>query len=185
MRLFEDRLLADLDEMQRKAVTAPEGPIMVFAGAGSGKTKVLTYRIAYLLSVRGIQPHRIFAVTFTNKAADEIRQRLEGLLGKAVDTIWLGTFHSACSRMLRKHGQVIGLPSNFVIYDEDDQRSLIKAIFKELDIDIDKFSVAAVQTAISNAKTEMVSPKELAEIAETQFQQVVAKVYNRYQQALS
>lgn len=185
MRLFEDRLLADLDEMQRKAVTAPEGPIMVFAGAGDGKTKVLTYRIAYLLSVRGIQPHRIFAVTFTNKAADEIRQRLEGLLGKAVDTIWLGTFHSACSRMLRKHGQVIGLPSNFVIYDEDDQRSLIKAIFKELDIDIDKFSVAAVQTAISNAKTEMVSPKELAEIAETQFQQVVAKVYNRYQQALS
>lgn len=179
-----EKFLADLDEMQWEAVTAPDGPIMVFAGAGSGKTRVLTYRIAYLLLVRRIPFHRIFAVTFTNKAADEIRQRLEALVGKAVDAMWLGTFHSACARILRQHGQAIGLPSNFVIYDEDDQRSLLKAIFKELNIDPDRFSMAAIQAAISDAKTEMVSPDELAEISETPFQQVVTKVYRRYQEAL-
>ncbi|MCX7969612.1 MAG: UvrD-helicase domain-containing protein, partial [Armatimonadetes bacterium] len=179
-----NRLLSELDEQQREAVTAPDGPIMVFAGAGSGKTRVLTYRIAYLLLERPIPPHRIFAVTFTNKAADEIRQRLELLVGKAIDAMWLGTFHAACARMLRQHGQVIGLPQNFVIYDEDDQRSLIKTIFKELNIDPDRFSVPAVQTAISDAKTEMVTPDELTEIAETPFQQVVARVYRRYQEAL-
>jgi DNA helicase-2/ATP-dependent DNA helicase PcrA len=179
-----EQILAELDEMQREAVTAPDGPIMVFAGAGSGKTKVLTYRIAYLLLVRRIPPHRIFAATFTNKAAEEMRQRLEALVGKAIDVMWLGTFHAACARMLRQHGQVIGLPSDFVIYDEDDQRSLIKAIFKELNIDPDRFSVAAIHAAISDAKTEMVSPEELLEIAETPFQQVVARVYRRYQEAL-
>jgi DNA helicase-2/ATP-dependent DNA helicase PcrA len=179
-----EQILAELDEMQREAVTAPDGPIMVFAGAGSGKTKVLTYRIAYLLLVRRIPPHRIFAATFTNKAAEEMRQRLEALVGKAIDVMWLGTFHAACARMLRQHGQVIGLPSDFVIYDEDDQRSLIKAIFKELNIDPDRFSVTAIHAAISDAKTEMVSPEELLEIAETPFQQVVARVYRRYQEAL-
>lgn len=179
-----DKLLSELDEQQREAVTAPDGPTMVFAGAGSGKTRVLTYRIAYLLLARRIPPHRIFAVTFTNKAADEMRQRLEGLVGKAIDAMWLGTFHAACARMLRQHGQVIGLPPDFVIYDEDDQRSLIKAIFKELNIDPDRFSVSAVHTAISDAKTEMVSPEELAEVAETPFQQVVARVYRRYQEML-
>jgi DNA helicase-2/ATP-dependent DNA helicase PcrA len=179
-----EQILAELDEMQREAVTAPDGPIMVFAGAGSGKTKVLTYRIAYLLLVRRIPPHRIFAATFTNKAAEEMRQRLEALVGKAIDVMWLGTFHAACARMLRKHGQVIGLPSDFVIYDEDDQRSLIKAIFKELNIDPDRFSVTAIHAAISDAKTEMVSPEELLEIAETPFQQVVARVYRRYQESL-
>jgi DNA helicase-2/ATP-dependent DNA helicase PcrA len=179
-----EQILAELDEMQREAVTAPDGPIMVFAGAGSGKTKVLTYRIAYLLLVRRIPPHRIFAATFTNKAAEEMRQRLEALVGKAIDVMWLGTFHAACARMLRQHGQVIGLPSDFVIYDEDDQRSLIKAIFKELNIDPDRFSVAAIHAAISDAKTEMVSPEELLEIAETPFQRVVARVYRRYQESL-
>jgi DNA helicase-2/ATP-dependent DNA helicase PcrA len=179
-----EQILAELDEMQREAVTAPDGPIMVFAGAGSGKTKVLTYRIAYLLLVRRIPPHRIFAATFTNKAAEEMRQRLEALVGKAIDVMWLGTFHAACARMLRQHGQVIGLPSDFVIYDEDDQRSLIKTIFKELNIDPDRFSVTAIHAAISDAKTEMVSPEELLEIAETPFQQVVARVYRRYQEAL-
>ncbi len=179
-----ERLLAELDEQQREAVTAPDGSIMVFAGAGSGKTRVLTYRIAYLLIARRIPPHRIFAVTFTNKAADEIRQRLEILVGKAIDAIWLGTFHAACARMLRQYGQFIGLPPDFVIYDEDDQRSLIKTVFKELNIDLDRFSVAAVHSAISDAKTEMVSPEELAEIAETPFQQVVARLYRRYQEAL-
>lgn len=179
-----ERILADLDEMQRKAVTAPDGPIMVFAGAGSGKTRVLTYRIAYLIEARRVPPHRIFAATFTNKAAEEMRQRLEALVGRAVDAMWLGTFHAACARMLRKHGQVIGLPLDFIVYDEDDQRSLIKSVFRELNIDPDKFSLTAVQTAISDAKTEMVSPEELLEIAETPFQQVVARVYRRYQEAL-
>jgi len=179
-----ERLLSELDERQREAVTAPEGPTLVFAGAGSGKTRVLTYRIAYLLLAKRIPAHRLFACTFTNKAAGEMRQRLESLVGKAVEAMWLGTFHALCARMLRQHGSVIGLPSDFVIYDEDDQRRLLKAIFRELDIDTDRYSVAAVQSAISDAKTQMVRPDQLAEIAETPFEQVVAKVYRRYQEAL-
>ncbi len=179
-----ERLLAALDEQQREAVTAPDGPVMVFAGAGTGKTRVLTYRIAYLMLVRRVPPHRILAVTFTNKAAEEMRQRLETLVGRAVEAMWLGTFHAACARILRQHGSAIGLSPDFVIYDEDDQRSLLKAIFKELNLDTERFSVAAVHAAISNAKNEMISPDELAEQAETPFQEVVAKVYRRYQQAL-
>jgi len=179
-----ERLLSELDEQQRAAVTAPDGPVMVFAGAGSGKTRVLTYRIAYLLLARRIPPHRLFAVTFTNKAAEEMRQRLEGLVGKAVEAMWLGTFHAACARMLRQHGQVIGLPPNFVIYDEDDQRSLLKAIFKELNLDTDRYPIAAIHAAISHAKNEMVTPDELMELAETPFQQVVGRVYRHYQEAL-
>ncbi|MFA0768055.1 MAG: hypothetical protein OXFUSZZB_001383 [Candidatus Fervidibacter sp.] len=179
-----ERLLSELDEQQREVVTAPDGPILVFAGAGSGKTRVLTYRIAYLLLAKRVPAHRILACTFTNKAADEMRQRLETLVGKAVEAMWLGTFHALCARMLRQHGSAIGLPSDFVIYDEDDQRSLLKAIFRELDIDTDRYSVAAVQSAISDAKTQMVRPDQLAEIAETPFGQVVARVYRRYQEAL-
>ncbi len=179
-----ERLLSELDEQQREVVTAPEGPILVFAGAGSGKTRVLTYRIAYLLLAKRVPAHRLLACTFTNKAADEMRQRLETLVGKAVEAMWLGTFHALCARMLRQHGSAIGLPSDFVIYDEDDQRSLLKAIFRELDIDTDRYSVAAVQSAISDAKTQMVRPDQLAEIAETPFGQVVARVYRRYQEAL-
>lgn len=179
-----ERLLSELDERQREAVTAPDGPTLVLAGAGSGKTRVLTYRIAYLLLARRVPAHRILACTFTNKAADEMRQRLETLVGKAVEAMWLGTFHSLCARMLRQHGNVIGLPSDFLVYDEDDQRSLLKAIFRELDIDTDRYSVAAVQSAISDAKTQMVRPDQLAEVAETPFQQVVARVYRRYQEAL-
>jgi DNA helicase-2/ATP-dependent DNA helicase PcrA len=179
-----ERLLSELDEQQREVVTAPEGPILVFAGAGSGKTRVLTYRIAYLLLAKRVPAHRLLACTFTNKAADEMRQRLETLVGKAVEAMWLGTFHALCARMLRQHGSAIGLPSDFVIYDEDDQRRLLKAIFRELDIDTDRYSVAAVQSAISDAKTQMVRPDQLAEIAETPFGQVVARVYRRYQEAL-
>lgn len=179
-----ERLLSELDEQQREAVAAPDGPIMVFAGAGSGKTRVLTYRIAYLLLARRVPAHRIFAVTFTNKAADEIRQRLEGLVGHAVEAMWLGTFHAACARMLRQHGLTVGLPANFIIYDEDDQRNLLKAIARDLNLDTDRYPVSAIHAAISDAKTAMVTPEELAEIAETPFQEVVARVYRRYQDAL-
>ncbi|MFA0758639.1 MAG: hypothetical protein NOOUEUKL_001305 [Candidatus Fervidibacter sp.] len=179
-----ERLLSELDERQREVVTAPDGPILVFAGAGSGKTRVLTYRIAYLLLAKRIPAHRILACTFTNKAADEMRQRLETLVGKTVDAMWLGTFHALCARMLRQHGSTVNLPSDFVIYDEDDQRSLLKAIFRELDIDTERYPVTAVQSAISDAKTQMVRPDQLAEIAETPFGQVVARVYRRYQEAL-
>lgn len=183
MKVLE-KLLFDLDETQKKAVEAKDGPIMVFAGAGSGKTRVLTYRIAYLLLERSIPSHRIFAVTFTNKAADEMKQRLEALVGKAVENMWLGTFHAACARMLRQHGQAIGLANNFLIYDEDDQRNLVKTILKELNIDSSRYPVATLQAAISDAKTEMVTPEELSEVAETHFQKVIAKVYKHYQEAL-
>ncbi len=178
------QLLSELDDDQRQAVTAPEGPILVFAGAGSGKTRVLTYRVGYLLLAKRVPTHRLLAVTFTNKAADEMRQRLQNLVGKAVEAMWLGTFHAACARMLRLHGKAIGLPSDFVIYDEDDQRGLLKSIFKELNIDTNRYSVASVRAAISNAKNEMVTPEELAEIVGTPFQRVVALVYRRYQETL-
>lgn len=179
-----ERLLSELDDDQREAVIAPDGPILVFAGAGSGKTRVLTYRVAYLLLARRVPAYRIFAVTFTNKAADEMRQRLEQLVGKAVEAMWVGTFHAACARMLRRHGQVIGLPQDFVIYDEDDQRNLVKAIFRELDISTDSYNPAGVRAAISNAKNEMVTPEELAEVAEKPFHRIVAKVYRHYQEML-
>ncbi len=178
-------LIADLDEVQREAVTAPDGPILVFAGAGSGKTRVLTYRIAYLLTARNVPAHRIMAVTFTNKAAGEMRQRLERLVGDQLQPAWVGTFHAVCTRMLRLHGSAIGLPRDFVIYDEEDQLSLVKRIMKDRDWDTSQFPASAILSAIGAAKEQQITPMQLAEIAESPFQQVIAQVYRQYQASLS
>ena len=125
-------LLNDLNPVQQEAVLETEGPLLVFAGAGSGKTKVLTYRIAYLIEEKGVQPWNIFAVTFTNKAADEMRERVERLLGKSAKGTWVSTFHSACARILRQHIERLGFKRNFVIYDGQDQERHLKTIMKEL-----------------------------------------------------
>lgn len=176
--------LSQLDERQREAVLATEGPVIVFAGAGTGKTRVLTYRVAYLTCSKGVPPSFIMAVTFTNKAANEMRERLERLVGRACEQMWIGTFHAICARMLRIHGGCVGLKSNFIIFDEDDQIALIKRIMRDLEISFDRYNPQAIQAAISEAKVNMLSPDEYGDVAQTPFAKVVATVYERYEEAL-
>ena len=126
----EERLLADLNPAQREAVTHGEGPLLVLAGAGSGKTRVLTHRIAWLLATGRARPSEILAITFTNKAAGEMRHRLYDLLGDRAKPMWIGTFHSTCARILRRYGEMIGLAPDFLIFDDDDQQKTIKALLK-------------------------------------------------------
>src|SRR5512143_979651 len=128
-------LLDDLNPVQRQAVLQTEGPLLVFAGAGSGKTRVLTYRIAYLIQEKRVPPWNILAVTFTNKAADEMRERADRLLGGTGRGAWISTFHSACVRILRRHIEPLGFQRNFVIYDDQDQERHLKRVMKELDLD--------------------------------------------------
>ena len=152
------RLLADLTEPQRQAVTHPGGPILVVAGAGSGKTRVLTRRVAYLLEVDGVAPWEILAITFTNKAADEMKRRVSELVGGRSDRMWVQTFHSACLRMLRAHSDVLGYQPGFSIYDTDEGRAEVERIMKELHIDVKGNKPRAVLSAISAAKNAMLTP---------------------------
>src|SRR5713226_3043748 len=142
-------LLADLNPPQQAAVIHPGGPLLILAGAGSGKTRVLAYRVAYLLRHQSVSPARILAVTFTNKAANEMRQRVDQLVGAAVArSIWIGTFHHICSRILRRSGDRVGVGRNFLIFDEDDQRSVIRQCLKELGLDERRFPPAVILAAI-------------------------------------
>jgi len=177
-------LLNHLNPVQQKAVLETEGPILVFAGAGSGKTRVLTYRIAYLIEERGIPPWNIFAVTFTNKAADEMRERVERLLGGSAKGTWISTFHSACARILRRHIEPLGFQRNFVIYDEQDQERHLKAMMKELELDFRMFHPRAVRAAIETLKNEGITPDQYLPDPYNIFQKRVALVYQRYQEDL-
>jgi len=177
-------LLNDLNPVQQKAVLETEGPILVFAGAGSGKTRVLTYRIAYLVQEKGILPWNIFAVTFTNKAADEMRERVERLLGGSAKGTWISTFHSACARILRQHIEHLGFQRNFVIYDEQDQERHLKAVLKELELDFRMFHPRAVRAAIESLKNEGITPDQYLPDTYNIFQKRVALVYQRYQEDL-
>ena len=177
-------LLNDLNPVQQKAVLETEGPILVFAGAGSGKTRVLTYRIAYLIQEKGIPPWNIFAVTFTNKAADEMRERVEKLLGGSAKGTWISTFHSACARILRQHIEHLGFQRNFVIYDEQDQERHLKAVLKELELDFRMFHPRAVRAAIESLKNEGITPDQYLPDTYNIFQKRVALVYQRYQEDL-
>ena len=141
-------LLQDLNPVQQKAVLETEGPLLVFAGAGSGKTRVLTYRIAYLIKEKRVPPWNILAVTFTNKAADEMRERVDHLLGASSKGTWISTFHSACVRILRRHIDVLGFHKNFVIYDEQDQERHLKTVMKELDLDFKTYPPRAFLATI-------------------------------------
>ena len=152
--------LADLNEAQREAVLATEGPILVVAGAGSGKTRVLTYRVAHLISTCGVKPNEILAITFTNKAAGEMRERLERMLGQTARAIWILTFHAACGRILRREAPRLGYRSNFTIYDQADQVRLVKQCLEELGKDPKRFSPRGIHAQISRAKNELVSPEE-------------------------
>ncbi|QQS68894.1 UvrD-helicase domain-containing protein [Candidatus Saccharibacteria bacterium] len=178
-------MLDGLNDAQKTAVTTTSGPLLLLAGAGSGKTKTLTHRIAYLLAHESIWPNQILAVTFTNKAAKEMRERLAKLLDQQITRSfmpWMGTFHAVCVRILRQHGSEIGIASNFVIYDDDDRQGLIKQAMKELSLSADMVKPRAVSAAISSAKNEMVGPEEYADVAQFPFQKSVAKLYARYEQ---
>ncbi len=177
-------LLKDLNPVQQKAVLETEGPLLVFAGAGSGKTRVLTYRIAYLIQEKRIPPWNIFAVTFTNKAADEMRERVERLLGTSGKGAWISTFHSACARILRQHIEHLGFQRNFVIYDGQDQERHLKAIMKELDLDFRMFHPRAVLSKIESLKNEGITPEQYLPDPYNIFQKRVALVYQKYQEDL-
>jgi DNA helicase-2/ATP-dependent DNA helicase PcrA len=177
-------LLKDLNPVQQKAVLETEGPLLVFAGAGSGKTRVLTYRIAYLIQEKRVPPWNIFAVTFTNKAADEMRERVERLLGKSAKGTWISTFHSACARILRQDIEHLGFQKNFVIYDEQDQERHLKAVMKELDLDFRMFHPRAVRSKIESLKNEGITPEQYLPDPYNIFQKRVALVYQRYQEDL-
>jgi DNA helicase II / ATP-dependent DNA helicase PcrA len=178
-------ILAELNPAQKEAAESIDGPILILAGPGSGKTRVITHRVAYLIKVCGINPHRIMAVTFTNKAAREMVERLQGLVSGSVQNLTLGTFHAICARILRRDGKVMGIDSGFIIYDEDDQQNLIKRALQELNLDPKKFVPRAVLSAISASKRRMLSPQDCATGSRSYFDEVVGRVYERYQQLLN
>lgn len=177
-------ILSGLNSAQKEAVQHIQGPLLILAGPGSGKTRVITHRIAYLIRTVGVSPRRIMAVTFTNKAAREMMERLEKLLGQAAQGITLGTFHAICARILRTDGAAIKLDSHFVIYDDDDQMGLIKQSLKDLNLDPKQYPPGNIASAISAAKNQSLTPAEYSERASSYFEEVVQRVYERYQQLL-
>jgi DNA helicase-2/ATP-dependent DNA helicase PcrA len=178
-------ILDGLNPAQKEAVETIEGPVLILAGPGSGKTRVIAHRVAYLIKTCGVSPHRIMAVTFTNKAAREMEERLNRLIGLAVENLTIGTFHALCARFLRRDGQTIGVDSRFVIYDDEDQISLLKRTLQELDLDPKQYAPRAISSAISAAKSRTITPKEYAKKTNSYFEEVVGRVYERYQQLLN
>jgi DNA helicase-2/ATP-dependent DNA helicase PcrA len=176
--------LADLNDAQREAVLTTEGPLLVIAGAGSGKTRVLTYRVAHLLAACGVEPNEILAITFTNKAAGEMRERIEAAVGPKARAIWILTFHAACGRILRREAPRLGYRSNFTIYDQADQIRLVRSCLEELERDPKRFVPRGIHTQISNAKNALVGPDEYASRVASFYDQTVADVYALYQRRL-
>ena len=178
-------ILKGLNNKQYEAVVQTEGPVLVIAGAGSGKTKVLTHKIAYIIQEKKALPWQILAITFTNKAANEMKERIAGLIGEDAKDLWMGTFHSICVKILRKHIDKIGFDSSFIIFDTSDQKSMIKKCLKELQIDDKQFSEKAVQAEISNIKNEMLEPDQYLVQAHEDFRkEKIAQVYSLYQKRL-
>ncbi len=179
-----DALLSGLNDPQREAVTHGEGPLLILAGAGSGKTRVLTHRIAYLIATDAAKPNEILAITFTNKAAAEMRDRAQLLVGRRIRAMWVMTFHSACARMLRAHADRLGYTRQFTIYDQADSRRLVKRCLDELGIDPKRFTPAAIQTQISDAKNKLRDADAYGRMVGSYFEQTVADVYRSYEREL-
>ena len=178
-------ILKGLNNKQYEAVVQTEGPVLVIAGAGSGKTKVLTHKIAYIIQEKKAMPWQILAITFTNKAANEMKERIANLIGEDAKDLWMGTFHSICVKILRKHIDRIGFDSSFIIFDTSDQKSMVKKCLKELQIDDKQFSEKAVQAEISNAKNEMLEPDQYLVQAHGDFRrEKIGQVYSLYQKRL-
>lgn len=175
-------MIDSLNPEQAQAVTTTDGPILVLSGPGSGKTRVITHRIAYLIKERGIAPDQILALTFTNKAANEMKERLKNLIGSSIP--WAGTFHSICSRILRADGKYLGISPSFVIYDDQDSQELVRDILKDLNLSSKNFSPNSILNSISSAKTELVLSDDYQKYVQGYFQEVVAKVYVLYEQTL-
>ncbi len=176
--------LTDLNPAQRQAVLTTEGPLLVIAGAGSGKTRVLTHRVGHLLAACGVKPNEILAITFTNKAAGEMKERVEQQLGPVARAIWILTFHSACGRILRREAERLGYRSNFTIYDSSDQLRVVKACLEELERDPKRFVPRGIHSQISNAKNQLIGPDEYAARVASFYDQTVADVYSLYQRKL-
>jgi DNA helicase-2/ATP-dependent DNA helicase PcrA len=177
-------LLEGLNEPQREAVTHGEGPLLILAGAGSGKTRVLTHRVAFLIFTGQAHPSEILAITFTNKAAQEMRGRVEGLLGGSMRRMWLMTFHAACARIMRAHAERLGYTSRFTIYDQADARRMVKRCIEEVGVDPKRFAPAAVHSQISQAKNKLLAASDCAQAIGSPFEQVLAEVYQLYESEL-
>ncbi len=181
----ESKLLAGLNPAQEDAVTAADGPLLVVAGAGSGKTRVLTHRIAWLIAEQGLSPFGLLAITFTNKAAAEMKERVGALVGPVAQRMWVSTFHSACSRILRREAPVLGYRSGFTIYDQSDAVRLTDYVRRDMDLDPKRFPPRRLHAAISTLKNELIGPAEAAERAESMSDRRVADVYREYQKRLA
>jgi DNA helicase-2/ATP-dependent DNA helicase PcrA len=179
-----ERLLHGLNGPQREAVTHGDGPLLVLAGAGSGKTRVLTHRIAYLVAAERAQPSDILAITFTNKAADEMRGRVEGLVGGISRLMWLMTFHSACARIMRREAERLGYSRSFTIYDEADSLRMLKRCMEELGVDTKRFPPRAIRSQISSAKNRLLDAAEYGEAQGSTFEETAADVYARYEKRM-
>ena len=174
-----------LNKEQQEAVQCTEGPLLILAGAGSGKTRVLTYRIAHLIEDCGVNPWNILAITFTNKAAGEMRERVDRIVGYGSESVWVSTFHSACVRILRRHIDRLGYDTNFTIYDTEDQKTVVKDVCRRLELDPKLYKERAVLSVISHAKNEYISPNEFKLQAKGDFrQEKMADAYLEYQKEL-
>lgn len=184
MQYLSDKLLNGLNPEQQNAVKATDGPLLLMAGAGSGKTRVLTHRIGYLIVEKRVNPYNILAITFTNKAAREMKERIRKMMGGAAEEIWISTFHSMCVRILRRDIDRLGFNRNFTILDSGEQQSVVKAILKDKNIDPKKFDPRAILGSISSAKNELIEHEEYAKAAGGFFEKVVSEVYEEYQKRL-
>jgi DNA helicase II / ATP-dependent DNA helicase PcrA len=184
LQYLTDKLLNGLNPEQQRAVKATDGPLLIMAGAGSGKTRVLTHRIGYLIVEKRVNPYNILAITFTNKAAREMRERIAKMMGGTADEVWISTFHSMCVRILRRDIDRIGYNRNFTILDSGDQQSVIKGILKDKNIDPKKFDPRAILGSISSAKNELITPEEYKKTTGGYYEDVVSDVYEEYQKRL-
>ncbi|MDQ4006324.1 MAG: UvrD-helicase domain-containing protein, partial [Actinomycetota bacterium] len=179
-------LLDVLNPVQRDAVLQTDGPVLIVAGAGSGKTRILTHRIAYLIREQGVRPQQVLAITFTNKAAQEMADRVESLVGERIAKgMWVLTFHSTCARILRREHEMIGLPSHFSIYDEADTERVLKLVLNDLGIDDRRFQPRAVKALISRGKEQLLTAREYAEAAGNWYERRIADIYIEYERRLS
>jgi len=178
-------ILSGLNERQRQAVLHGAGPLLIFAGAGSGKTRVLTHRAAYLVEELGVPPGNILAVTFTNKAADEMKERLRRLLGPRRREMWIGTFHSTCARILRQDGERVGVASDFVVFDDSDQIALMKDCLRDIQLDPEQFPPSRILNEIGRAKNELIAPRDYVNWRGGRpYDEIVARAYTLYQHRL-
>ena len=181
---FADPLLDGLNPVQRDAVAHADGPLLVVAGAGSGKTRVLTHRIAHLIHDEGISPFEVLAITFTNKAAQEMKQRVGALVGPVAEKMWVSTFHSACVRILRREASRLGYPSSFTIYDQADAQRLMGYVLRDLDIDPKRFPPRSVHAQVSAAKNKGIDVDTYEAQASNPFERRFAEAYREYQARL-